>query len=42
LARYRTWNTWPCTSGPDLITDYTGTATAFGQGLKDHLEAVAN
>jgi len=37
-----TWNTWPCTSGPALITDYNGTATAFGQGFKDHLAVVSN
>jgi endoglucanase len=37
-----TWNTWPCTSGPALITDYNGTPTAFGQGLKDHLATVSN
>jgi hypothetical protein len=37
-----TWNNWPCTSGPALITDYNGTPTAFGQGLKDHLAAVSN
>jgi endoglucanase len=37
-----TWNTWPCTSGPALITDYNGTATPFGQGLKDHLATVSN
>ncbi|WP_214105601.1 cellulase family glycosylhydrolase [Acrocarpospora catenulata] len=37
-----TWNTWPCTSGPALITDYNGTATAFGQGLKTRLATVSN
>jgi hypothetical protein len=37
-----TWNTWPCTSGPALITDYNGTPTAFGQGLKDRLATVSN
>jgi hypothetical protein len=37
-----TWNTWPCTSGPALITDYTGTPTAFGQGIRDHLLTVSN
>jgi endoglucanase len=37
-----TWNTWPCTSGPALITDYSGTPTAFGQGFRDHLIAVSN
>jgi hypothetical protein len=37
-----TWNTWPCNSGPALITDYNGTPTAFGQGLRDHLTTVSN
>jgi hypothetical protein len=37
-----TWNTWPCNSGPALITDYTGTPTSFGQGLKDHLAVVSS
>jgi len=37
-----TWNTWPCTSGPALITDYNGTPTAFGQGFRDHLISVSN
>jgi len=32
-----TWNTWDCSSGPALITDYGGTPTGFGQGLKAHL-----
>jgi hypothetical protein len=26
-----------CTSGPSLITNYNGTPTAYGVGLKDHL-----
>ncbi|WP_051367171.1 cellulose binding domain-containing protein [Hamadaea tsunoensis] len=37
-----TWNNWDCSSGPSLISDYNGTPTAFGQGLKDHLAAVSN
>ncbi|GIH17030.1 cellulose binding domain-containing protein [Rugosimonospora africana] len=37
-----TWNNWDCSSGPSLISDYNGTATAFGQGLKDHLASVSN
>ena len=37
-----TWNTWPCNTGPALITDYNGTATAFGQGIHDHLATVSN
>lgn len=27
-----TWNTWECTSGPALISNYDGTATNFGAG----------
>ena len=34
-----TWNTWDCSSGPSLISDYDGTATPFGAGLRDHLAA---
>jgi endoglucanase len=34
-----TWNTWDCSSGPSLISDYNGTATPFGAGLRDHLSA---
>ena len=34
-----TWNTWDCSSGPALISDYNGTATAYGAGLKAHLAA---
>ncbi|MBT0773504.1 cellulase family glycosylhydrolase [Kineosporia sp. J2-2] len=37
-----TWNTWDCASGPSLISDYDGTATAFGQGIKTRLAAVSN
>ena len=37
-----TWNTWDCSSGPSLISDYTGTATAYGQGLKARLATVSN
>jgi endoglucanase len=37
-----TWNNWDCSSGPALITDYTGTATAYGIGLRNHLAAVSN
>ncbi|MEN8651949.1 cellulase family glycosylhydrolase [Streptomyces sp. 21So2-11] len=35
-----TWNTWDCASGPALISDYDGTPTAFGIGLRDHLRAL--
>jgi hypothetical protein len=32
------WNAdFACTSGPSLITDYDGTPTAYGIGLKEHL-----
>jgi hypothetical protein len=37
-----TWNNWDCSTGPSLISDYTGTATAYGQGLKDRLAKVSN
>jgi endoglucanase len=36
-----TWNTWDCSSGPSLISDYDGTATPFGAGLRDHLGATS-
>ncbi|MGI5230393.1 cellulose binding domain-containing protein [Actinoallomurus sp. CA-142502] len=36
-----TWNTWDCSSGPSLISDYNGTATPFGAGLRDHLAATS-
>lgn len=31
-----TWNVWDCNDGPALITDYDGTPTAFGAGVRDH------
>jgi hypothetical protein len=31
------WNTYGCGTFPALITDYTGTPTAYGIGLKSHL-----
>jgi endoglucanase len=37
-----TWNTWPCNTGPALISDYNGTPTPFGQGVHDHLASVSN
>jgi endoglucanase len=37
-----TWNTWPCNTGPALITDYSGTPTPFGVGIRDHMVAVSN
>ena len=35
-----TWNAWDCSSGPALITDYSGAATAFGAALRDHLKSL--
>ncbi len=32
-----TWNPYNCSATPSLITDYTGTPTAYGLGLKNHL-----
>jgi hypothetical protein len=32
-----TWNTWDCSSGPALISDYNGTPTAYGAGYRQHL-----
>ncbi|MET8945753.1 cellulase family glycosylhydrolase [Streptomyces sp. NPDC004542] len=32
-----TWNTWDCSSGPSLISDYNGTPTAYGIGLRARL-----
>jgi hypothetical protein len=32
-----TWTPYNCSSTPALITSYTGTPTAFGQGYKNHL-----
>ena len=37
-----TWNNWDCSSGPSLVTDWNGTATAYGLGLKAKLNAVSN
>lgn len=36
------WDTYSCTSFPALITDYGGTPTGFGVGLRDHLTALAS
>ncbi|MFD9127258.1 cellulase family glycosylhydrolase [Kitasatospora sp. NPDC059571] len=35
-----TWNTWDCSSGPSLISNYDGTPTSFGIGLRDHYRAL--
>jgi hypothetical protein len=34
------WNPYDCKSFPSLITDYAGTPSAFGQGLKAHLQSL--
>ena len=36
-----TWDTWNCSSGPALITSYSGTPTPYGAGLHAHLAALA-
>jgi endoglucanase len=36
-----TWDTWNCSSGPALITSYSGTPTAYGAGYQAHLAALA-
>ena len=36
-----TWNTWNCSTGPSLISDYDGTPTPFGQGIKDRFALLA-
>ncbi len=36
-----TWDTWDCGGGPALITDYAGTPTAYGAGVRDHLLGLA-
>jgi hypothetical protein len=35
-----TWNNWDCSSGPSLISDYNGTATNYGVGLRNHLQSI--
>jgi len=35
------WDTYSCGGFPALITDYSGTPTAYGIGLRDHLAALA-
>jgi hypothetical protein len=32
------WNTYDCATGPSLIESADGAPTAFGQGLRDHLQ----
>lgn len=36
-----TWNTWDCSSGPALISNYDGTPTNFGTGFRAHLQSVS-
>src|SRR5205823_4711615 len=36
------WNTSDCGAGPSLVSDYSGTTTAFGSGLQLHLTALAS
>jgi len=36
-----TWDTWNCNTGPALISNYNGTPTSFGVGLRDHFAALA-
>ncbi len=36
------WNTYNCGNFPALISDYSGTPTAYGQGFKTHLSNLAN
>jgi PKD repeat protein len=36
------WNPYDCSTFPSLISDYAGTPTAFGIGLRDHLAALAS
>ena len=38
-----TWDAWGsslCATGPILINDYLGSANAYGQGFKDHLNTI--
>ncbi len=30
-----------CSSGPGLVSDYTGTPTGYGAGVKTHLQSLA-
>ena len=36
-----TWNTYSCSTSPSLISDYNGTPSNYGIGLKNHLVALA-
>jgi endoglucanase len=37
-----TWNNWDCSTGPALVTDWTGTPTPYGVGLRNRLATVSN
>jgi hypothetical protein len=38
-----TWNTYaPCKGNPILITDYNGTPSEFGRGIKAHLQEISH
>jgi len=37
-----TWNNWDCSTGPALVTDWTGTPTPYGVGLRNRLGTVSN
>ena len=37
-----TWNPYSCSGTPALISDYNGTPTNFGLGLKNHLLSLGN
>jgi hypothetical protein len=36
------WNTYDCASFPSLLSNYNGTPTAFGAGIRDHYLAMAS
>lgn len=37
-----TWNNWDCSTGPALVTDWAGTPTPYGVGLRTRLAAVSS
>ena len=37
-----TWNPWGCRTGIGMISDWSGTPNAYGQGLHDHLALLAS
>ena len=36
-----TWNNWDCSTGPALVTDWAGTPTPYGIGLRNRLATVS-